>query len=227
MATPWFDALLGRLFNNGAELELRGGLNFVGFTITPYSVGGKPAGWTITGSGGGGGGDVTATYTTTADEHTDLANSRRLVAGSGVTLTDAGAGSTLTISSLGVGDTQGFSPTFRTDTPGGDVLGVGATWDGVSQAIGDTLDLTYSLVYVEATAFGGSTLFLELPPGKAIIFSPTAGIHVVVTTSVGTIFGYVGVVAEGGASVTIPSTDLAGLSSGDSALIHMRACTGA
>lgn len=31
----WLDALLGALFDDGDELELIGGLNFVGFTLTP------------------------------------------------------------------------------------------------------------------------------------------------------------------------------------------------
>lgn len=45
-----FDALLGRLFTDGTELELRAGLNFVGFTIVKSSYG-----YSITHTGGGGG----------------------------------------------------------------------------------------------------------------------------------------------------------------------------
>lgn len=33
MARPFFDAVFGRLLDDGVELELRGGINFVGFTI--------------------------------------------------------------------------------------------------------------------------------------------------------------------------------------------------
>lgn len=232
MATSWFDAMLGRLYNAGLELELRGALNFVGFTITPFNIGGKPAGWTITSSGGGGGGDSAAdvaSVLTTADEHLTLTNARRLVAGSGVTFTDAGAGSTLTIAASGgggVGDTAGFSPTFRTDTPGGDVAGTGGEFSGIQQQAGDSTDLTYTFVMGDGTTFGGANLFLELPVPKAIIFAPTPGVQVIVTTTTGLLYGYVGVVAESGASVTIPAGDLSTLSSGDGALIHLRVCTG-
>jgi hypothetical protein len=40
MARSWFDAFFGRLLNNGTELELIGGVNFVGFTITADTVNG-------------------------------------------------------------------------------------------------------------------------------------------------------------------------------------------
>ncbi len=35
----WFKALLGKLYHNGVEKELRGGLNFVGFDMTPTATG--------------------------------------------------------------------------------------------------------------------------------------------------------------------------------------------
>jgi hypothetical protein len=40
MSRSWIDAFLGRLLDNGTELELIGGLNFVGFTITPDTANG-------------------------------------------------------------------------------------------------------------------------------------------------------------------------------------------
>jgi hypothetical protein len=48
------DAILGKLANNGVELELRGTLNFDGFTFAPFNdADGNPAGWTITPPPGG------------------------------------------------------------------------------------------------------------------------------------------------------------------------------
>lgn len=86
----WQDAFLGKLYKNGLPLELRGVLNFVGFSITPYNdAQGKPLGWTLqtSGDGGGGGATTTATYLTVDDQTADLPASRWLTAGSNVTLT--------------------------------------------------------------------------------------------------------------------------------------------
>lgn len=97
MAGSFFNAVFGRLFKNGTELPLRGGLNFQGFTVDPFNdAAGKPAGYTIIGTGGGGddsgGGNTTSTYVTTGDETSLLPNARRLVGGTGVTLDVATAG---------------------------------------------------------------------------------------------------------------------------------------
>jgi len=50
-------------------------------------------------SAGEGGAPTGMTYATVTDQSSNLANSRRLVAGSNITLTDTGAGGTLTIAS--------------------------------------------------------------------------------------------------------------------------------
>ena len=49
------DALFGRIFDDGVEIELRGGLNFAGFTIEPLNdAQGRPKAWTIVAPVGGG-----------------------------------------------------------------------------------------------------------------------------------------------------------------------------
>lgn len=97
MAGSFFNAVFGRLFKNGTELPLRGGLNFQGFTVNPFNdSAGKPAGYTIIGTGGGGddsgGGNTTSTYVTTGDETSLLPNARRIVAGSNISINTATAG---------------------------------------------------------------------------------------------------------------------------------------
>lgn len=68
-------------------------------------------------NGGGGIAPANATYVTVTDESADLANSRRLVAGTNITLTDGGAGSTLTIDASGGGG--GTSVFMGVDPPSG------------------------------------------------------------------------------------------------------------
>jgi hypothetical protein len=46
--SAWFDAYLGNIQDNGAPLEKRGALNFIGFSFTPLNdSSGKPVAWSI------------------------------------------------------------------------------------------------------------------------------------------------------------------------------------
>jgi hypothetical protein len=55
----WLEALLGQISDNGNPLEGLGGLNFIGFTITPDGANGR-YNIAASGSGGGGGGSTVA-----------------------------------------------------------------------------------------------------------------------------------------------------------------------
>jgi hypothetical protein len=83
---PWFDALLGKIADTGVELELRGLLNFVGFTFTELNdTDGTPLGWTVTaptGGGGGGGGTGATEWAAYTPTITD-ANPTPVVVGDG------------------------------------------------------------------------------------------------------------------------------------------------
>lgn len=63
-----------------------------------------------TNGSGGSGGNTTATYVTQGDESSSLTNSRRLAAGTNVTLVDGGAGGNLTINASGGGGGSGADP---------------------------------------------------------------------------------------------------------------------
>lgn len=55
MAGGFLDAMFGRILDDGVEKELRGALNFAGFSIEPYDdpATGRPAGWTVRASAQG------------------------------------------------------------------------------------------------------------------------------------------------------------------------------
>ncbi len=125
----WLDATFGVLFDNGTELEMLGGLNFVGFTITPdaannrhnISVSGAATSSDDVTNESGVTGDSVTEALDTLDANTpvaasDLANDSADVAGA--TVADA-------LDALYADITGGGTPTSRVLTAGAGMTGGG------------------------------------------------------------------------------------------------------
>ncbi len=155
MARTALDAMLGRLLDDGTELELLGGLNFVGFAITEGE-----GYWTVTNEGG-----AISDNSVALAKLVNASAQYQLV---GRKSASAGAWESCTLAELGITTTGiGAVPTARTLTAGTNMSG------GGDLSANRTLSLVAALTGI--TSVNGATV---CAPVEGAVITTTATINV-------------------------------------------------